>query len=322
MTYSIASPPTSPEAPESRGEQSHRGSAPFNLSGRSVLAAWFASITVHALVLVIIGNVVLPFASERNKAEPPVAKAEIIGHVDAPSLRPPPVSTTQPTLRLVERPPVHELPTGFSDLSELTRPTSRELSIAGMGTGNGDAESLNFAVDIGLSSEFFGVGRSARGAQRIVYVVDRSGSMLDSFAYVQSELKRSIAALRRSQKFHVIFFNSGPPLESPPQRLVSAIHAHKQQFFAFLDTVVPRGDTQPERAMRRALALEPDLIYLLSDGIDFEPTLLQKLDEWNKGRRTRIFTIAYLDRTGSELLERIARAHNGEFTFVSEYDLP
>ena len=174
----------------------------------------------------------------------------------------------------------------------------------------------------GPGPEFFGAGgSSARGARRIVYVVDRSGSMLDTFEYVAEELKRSISALRRSQKFHVIFYNSGKPLEAPPGRLVSAIQAQKDRFFAFLADVMPAGGTDPIPAMGRALSNEPDLIYFLSDG-QFEATLLDKLDAWNKERRTQIFTIAYVDRTGAELLERIAREHGGEFKFVSEDDLP
>ena len=120
----------------------------------------------------------------------------------------------------------------------------------------------------------------------------------------------------------MLFFNAGAPLESPPKRLVAAIDAHKEQFFEFLDRIVPRGQTRPAIALRRALALKPDLVYLLSDGDDFPPDLLRKLDEWNRERRVRIYTIAYLNRAGRAVLEQIAREHNGEFSFVSEHDLP
>jgi uncharacterized protein with von Willebrand factor type A (vWA) domain len=146
--------------------------------------------------------------------------------------------------------------------------------------------------------------------------------MIDTFHYVQKELNRSISALRRSQQFHVIFFNSGPPLENPPQKLVHAVAAHRQQFFEFLQEVEPRGGTKPDPAMARALALKPDLIYLLSDGIDFDPEIITRLNEWNRDRRVRICTIAYLDPGGRQILERIAREHNGEFTFISEHNLP
>ena len=87
--------------------------------------------------------------------------------------------------------------------------------------------------------------------------------------------------------------------------------------------VVPQGATKPRSALRRALALKPDILYLLSDGIvEARSLLVSELDQWNHDRLTRIFTIAYLDREGATLLEQIAREHNGEFRFVTEHDLP
>jgi hypothetical protein len=300
----------------------HRGSASFNLSGRTVLGAWIVSIVAHVLLLYVVGGLMFPFSGSGTASELPVARADIVGPVHTASQ----VPSSGPDLkRRVEVPKpraMRSTPHPVTELSELTTTRKPKLSIIGIGVGGGDLDGLRIPADIGVRSEFFGVGSSARGARKIVYVVDRSGSMMDSFVYVVDELKRSILALRRNQKFHVILFNSGPPLESPPRRLVSAIDAHKKQLFEFLDTVIPRGDTKPERAMQRALSLEPDLVFLLSDGIDFRPSLLRKLDEWNRARRARIYTIAYLDQTGSEVLEQIAREHNGDFKFVSEHDLP
>jgi len=135
-------------------------------------------------------------------------------------------------------------------------------------------------------------------------------------------LKRSISAMRRTQKFDIIFFNAGPPLEHPPKKLVSAIGANKRVAFEFIETVTPLGGTKPEQALERAFELEPDLIYLLSDGVDFDPGLMQKLDEWDRARRVQICTVAYLDPGGRKIMEQIAREHNGEFRYVSEYDLP
>jgi len=299
----------------------HKGSASFNLSGRAVLAAWMVSVAVHATLFSGMLVLVLPF-SPGEKKDLPVVFAEIVGSAEAASLVPSPLPDLTRHVKVPDPRQMHLTPKESSELSELTTMKKPDLSIIGIGAGGGDFDKYRLPMDIGVSTEFFGLGSSARGARRIIYVVDRSGSMIDSFIYVQAELKRSVSALRRNQKFHVLFFNSGPPLENPPKRLVSAIEAHKVQFFEFLDKVLPRGDTKPERAMHRALSLEPDLIYLLSDGIDFQPSLLRRLNEWNRDRRSRVYTIAYLDQTGSGLLERIAREHNGEFKFVTEDDLP
>jgi hypothetical protein len=304
-------------------ESGHEGSAPFNLSGRAVLTAWVISVAAHALLFFGMLGLVFPFSASTERPEPLVVHAEILDSVErAPVTAKLPHDILDPTARpeqVRERP----VPKEFTDLSKLTLAHKPDLAIIGIGAGGGgDFSKYGLTVGAGPGPAFFGLGQSARGARKIVYVVDRSGSMMDTFVYVQAELKRSIGALRRSQKFHVIFFNTGRPLENPPQRLVSAIDAHKEKFFDFLSGVSPSGGTKPGAALRRAIALEPDLVYLLSDGIDFEPRLHADLDEWNRARRVRIYTIAYLDRTGSELLEQIAREHHGEFKFVSEDDLP
>lgn len=318
----MAQPDTTESAPAPPAASGHEGSAPLTLSGRAVLASWLISIVVHVVFFVGMFVLVFPFTGSADEVDRPVPHAEIVGPVEATAFVPsqdPDLAETPPTpdrtdLRIPPRP--RSLPAG------LTAKPKPELTIIGIGAGGGDFSEYGLTVGGGPGPEFFGLGSTARGARRLVYVVDRSGSMIDTFKYVQAELQRSISALRRSQKFHVIFFNSGPPLESPPKRLVSAIDAHKEQFFRFLDTVAPRGGTRPEGAMNRALAMEPDLVYLLSDGVDFQPSLLPRLEEWNEDRRARIYTIAYLDPTGGELLEQIAREHDGEFRFFSEDDLP
>jgi hypothetical protein len=303
-----------------RDTSAHRGSAPANPSGRVVLAAWIISIAVHATLF--FGMTVLVFPSSAGE-EPdlPVTHADILGPVAPTPFVPSQVPDLRTGASVLEPHEPRLMPKKFAQLSDLGMLKKPQLPIIAIHGGRSDLAKYGLAANFGGGAEFFGLRGSAAGARKIIYVVDRSGSMIDTFAYVQAELKRSISALRRSQKFHVILFNAGEPLENPSKRLVSAIDAHKEQFFEFLDTVVARGGTRPEAAMRRALAMEPDLIYLLSDGVDFRPSLFQRLDEWNKQRRVRIYTIAYLDQTGSELLERIAREHNGEFKFVSEDEL-
>ena len=139
---------------------------------------------------------------------------------------------------------------------------------------------------------------------------------------LRKELKESIHRLRRSQKYHVIFYSTDPPLAAPPGRLVNAIRQSKERTFDFIDQTYPEGMTQPIQAMEDAFGLNPDLIYFLSDGDIPEAELLkQNLKEWNHNRKVRIFTIAYVSAAGRGLLEEIAREHNGAFRFVSEYDL-
>jgi len=201
------------------------------------------------------------------------------------------------------------------------QPRRRDLSIIGLGAGGGDFGKNGLGVGSGdAGPQFFGLGGSARGAKRIVYVVDRSGSMIGTFGAVREELRRSVERLRRSMRFHVVFFNSGPPLENRPKTLVHASREEKAKLGEFLADVQPQGNTDPIPAMRRAFAVNPDVIYFLTDG-EFDPRLLEELRKWNRKKRVRIFTIAYVSQRGGALLERIAREHSGQYRFVSEYDL-
>jgi len=298
----------------------HEGSASPVLSGRTVIAIWVISILLHLGALAALAMVLFPFVP-RERADVQSVHVEIVGDPESTSF----AASATPTASMEPASPNQPLdritPQRFISMPDLSAPSKTDVPIIGIGTGGGDFSRYGLSIGGGASPGFFGLGRSARGVKSIVYVVDRSGSMIDTFGHVQAELKRSISALRRSQRFHVIFFSSGPPLENPPKRLVPAIKAHKDQFFAFLDRVFTEGSTEPGPAMRRALAVEPDMIYFLTDGA-FNANLVEKLDRWNQNKAVRIFTIAYFDMGGASLLEEIARRNGGEFKFVSENDLP
>lgn len=326
----------------------HEGSSSPNLTGQRVLLSWVFSILFHAAALGGMYMLVFPYAPPRQEVEHAVTFAQVVGDVDATGTAPVPPSSVppettllsqtaaptpdqrlQPTLSPLESivaGPLGSLTTGQSQsgsgLGGLTVPG---VPVIGLGRGipgsGGDAGPPGVSLGGGGGVKFFGLQSSAPGVRSVVYVVDRSGSMIDTFPAVRAELKRSIGSLRRSQKFHVIFYNSGEPTENPPLKLVPAIEANKRAFFDFLEEITPTGGTRPERALRQALALEPDLIYFLSDGA-FESEVVDRLKEWNRDGRSKIYTIAYLDQQGRKLLERISRENGGEFKFVTEHDLP
>jgi len=166
---------------------------------------------------------------------------------------------------------------------------------------------------------FFGAGRE-EVARKIVYVVDRSGSMTDSIMYVKYELKRSIGELGEDAEFHVIFFSSGPPVEMPTRRLVPATERNKQLAFEFIDSIVAQGETDPSKALDRAFAVDPELIYLLTDG-EFDKAIIGRVNRLNEGQKVTVHTIAFMYRAGEKVLKQIAKENNGDYKFVSEADL-
>ncbi len=159
-------------------------------------------------------------------------------------------------------------------------------------------------------TSFFGI--RARG-QFFVYVVDCSGSMIDDDRMPRAtiELRRSVFSLREPQRFEVIFYNSEsiPMPGGPIPR--SADQQAKNQLRSFLNLIDPDGGTDPRPAMKQALSLRPDAVFLLSDGA-FPDGTVEELTRLNKQR----IPIHCVDLTGGlagDHLKRIAEANNGRY---------
>ena len=167
---------------------------------------------------------------------------------------------------------------------------------------------------------FFGAGGESDESAKIVYVVDRSGSMTDSIDYVKFELKRSIGELSEDKEFHVIFYSSGPPVEMPTRRLVNATERNKQLAFEFIDSVIAQGETDPSEALKRAFDTKPELVYLLTDG-EFDRAIVDLVKRLNANQQVTVHTIGFLYQVGEQVLKQIADENNGNYKFVSEKDL-
>ena len=176
---------------------------------------------------------------------------------------------------------------------------------------------------------FRGPGGPKRGffkiynvARKIVFVVDRSGSMTDSIMYVKHELKRSIGELRPNQQFFVIFYSSGPPQMMPVRRLLVATDVNKQRAYEFIDNIVPLSLTDPDEALAEAFKLKPELIYLLTDG-EFDKKTVGHIDRLNRGRKVIVNTIGFLytDGVAERILIEIASRNKGQYKYIGEDDL-
>jgi Mg-chelatase subunit ChlD len=159
-------------------------------------------------------------------------------------------------------------------------------------------------------ASFFGI--RARG-QLFVYVVDCSGSMVDDdrLARATIELRRSVFALQTPQRFEVIFYNEESiPMPGGP-RPRPADPQTKNQLLYWLRLIEPDGGTDPRPALKQALAMRPDAVFLLSDGLFPEGTadMVTKLN-------TRKIPIHCVDLAGGlagDDLKRIAQANGGRY---------
>jgi len=159
-------------------------------------------------------------------------------------------------------------------------------------------------------TSFFGL--RARG-QFFVFVVDQSGSMIDDDRLTRAkiELLRTVFALQPPQRFEVIFYNEeatpmpGGPLPRPADLKT------KNQLTSWLHLIGPDGGTDPRPAMAQAIALQPDAVFLLSDG-EFPEGTVERVAKLNP----RKVPIHCVDMTGGQAgthLLRIARDSGGQY---------
>lgn len=180
---------------------------------------------------------------------------------------------------------------------------------------------------------FFGIQTTR--PDRVIYVMDKSGSMLKTFDLVRQELIRSINDLDETQQFHVILFADNVPTEfvvGKRPAFQPANAANKKALAAWMEDKVPAstaGLTDPQASMKRALALAEaeqwTLVYLLTDGM-FPDDTLKLLRTLNAGKKVIVHTILFgednrPDGKAEKLLRAIAEENGGTFRFIPEKDL-
>jgi len=283
------------------------------------LPSWGTSVVLHAAVLILAAF----FAWQSYAVQPPFEyKSAVVAQSKKKTVnrhRPKNKMHDDETSRgkMVPRPSslARSMENPFPDVASNKMNVLEVIGVGGGGKEFGGFEGLG--TGSGRGSGFFGAGGEAR---QIVYVVDRSGSMTDSIDYVKFELKRSIGELGEEKEFHVIFYSSGPPLEMPTRRLVNATDRNKQLAFEFIDGVIPQGETDPSKALQRAFAVKPELIYLLTDG-EFDKAIVGLVKKLNADGQVTVHTIGFLYRIGERVLKQIAEENGGNYKFVSEKDL-
>jgi hypothetical protein len=181
----------------------------------------------------------------------------------------------------------------------------------------------------GLGAKFYGTGGNAT---KIIYIVDASGSLIDTFPFVIKELKRSIGELSDKQSFTVIFFQGGAAIEVPPRGWKQATSETKKRVNDFVSleagNVVPHGTTNPIAAIKLAMKYSPQLVFILSDNITGQgkyevdrDELLKIVNDANKDKKIAINTIQFLYPDPLNTLRDLAKDNGGIPKFITEADL-
>ena len=172
-----------------------------------------------------------------------------------------------------------------------------------------------------------GMYGTAGNAHHIVYLIDRSGSMFDTFDAVKREISDSVGHLQPVQDFHVIMFSDGDPLEKQPMALTPPTDKYKLALARFLETVKAERTTNPINAINRAFDVlakankrPGKIIYMLTDGaFPDNKAVIATIQAKNIRRDVLINTFLYgwKPPIAVEVMKQIARENGGQYRYVS-----
>jgi hypothetical protein len=204
-----------------------------------------------------------------------------------------------------------------ADIGVLFAGEGRKAMGSGIGSGGKSA------------AEFFGVKAAGR---RFVFIVDSSNSMRGAkFTAAKEELMYAIRRLSKDQAFYIIFFDANAermllmPDKEPPLLPVPATADNIHRVEYWINGVQNELKTNPFDAVKFAIDMVPDAIYLLTDGKFTDGGRTERfLKEQNlvndpvEGYRPKVVvhTICFGQKDGEETLKAIAKEYGGTYRYV------
>jgi VWA domain-containing protein len=179
------------------------------------------------------------------------------------------------------------------------------------------------AVPNDASAETHVFGVRGRGS-RFVYVFDRSSSMEGApLAAAKRELIASLHSLQANHQFQIIFYNEEPHVmpdfRGRASAMVFANEPGKRLAANFVGSVSPHGSTDHLRALRTALAMRPDVIFLLTDASEPQLSAAELATIRRLNERTTISAIEFGLGSASpqyNFLQQLAAQNGGQHTYV------
>ncbi|MFK7788069.1 MAG: hypothetical protein AB8C95_01080, partial [Phycisphaeraceae bacterium] len=169
---------------------------------------------------------------------------------------------------------------------------------------------------------------------RIVFLVDASGSLVDSLPQMLVWLKEALRTVKENEEFAVYFFKSDKPIAIKPEGMLKpsrALLAKVSEDWLSSDKmpVFPSGRSNPTQAIAQALTLNPTDIYLLSDDAfafsqgDTKPgEALTLVKEAIGDAKVRVHGVQFFYRSEQNILETLANQYDGTYEFVRERVVP
>ena len=326
----------------------------------TALPAWGLSLGLHVVLLLAIALIVPQTQRPAAETEPPRAAAIVLveatdatsephyfAETDAapttlqPALSPHAATDASTSGESEAANPLDALlPAGPAVASavpvELGHPLSQARG-AGRNIGRSDAaieaeaqliaaeqQALHKPVPTGPTTKVSVFGSAPAEGRTFTFVIDRSASMgpegLSVLGAAAKQLEAAVHSLGPTHKFQIVAYNQRPtPLG--PKSMTLATEENKALVASFFQAIGAFGSTDHELALVGALAAQPDVLFLLTDGGDpfITATQFKRLREMARGGTT-IQCIQFgqgppVDE-GERFMRGLASETGGSYTYV------
>jgi len=159
---------------------------------------------------------------------------------------------------------------------------------------------------------------------KFVYAFDRSGSMEGApLATAKKQMLDSLQPLGETQQFEILFFNHRLQVfknSNGFNRPTFATDRNKELAAEFVKRITADGGTDRFAALKHALALQPDVVFFLSDSDKpMSEGELVEIARLNERVGAQICTIEFGrgDKpAGASSMAELAHANNGQYVYV------
>jgi len=167
-------------------------------------------------------------------------------------------------------------------------------------------------------------GSATAEGRSFVFAIDRSKSMggngLNVLSAAGGELARALARLSPKHRFQIVAYHHGCVYHNVP-RLIPATEENTSGVSDFIDLLAAFGGTDHEMALRASLGMEPDVIFLLTDGGDphLNDIQLANIRKLADGQTTiHCIQFGFGELTDeTNFMTRVARQNGGGFKYVN-----
>lgn len=159
---------------------------------------------------------------------------------------------------------------------------------------------------------------------KFVWLFDRSASMEGArLAAAKKQLIESLRPLGETQQFDIIFFSHRLQIFNSlgsSHRVTFGTERNKKLAAEFVSAVKADGGTDRMSALKQALALQPDVIFFLSDADrPMSADELDKVAELNDRAGAKICAIEFGHGdppAGKSSLDTLAKANGGQYVYI------